>query len=229
MATLIRTLRASRCAALLLLAGLAFGLCAAGCTNPFEPAKPPAALSGGVVEDYSTPAKLLQTIADAMAAKSNGASAYIDAFADSAGSGDLYGFHAFHDQAVINLYNQTPGHSAPADWNKTLERQFFSYFMGAEHPTFSFALVWDKDPDQPNDVPDDGSGTTLLHRRYALEAALNNVQETIIIGRCDLYLYKNGPRWFIYRWQDRVEPSVGPTPAVNKDELSWGERRLESL
>ena len=198
-----------------------------GCTNPFEPAKPPASSGAGVVEDYSTSKKLLDTIAAAMAAKSDGASAYINAFADSTTAGDLYGFHAFHDQSVIDLYNQTAGHNAPTDWNKTLERQFFSYFMGVEHPTFAFTLVWQKDPSQP--IDEDGSDRALLHRTYALEATLNNLQETIMIGRCDLYLYKNGPRWYIYRWQDRVDPSIGPNPQVNKDELSWGQRRLESL
>jgi hypothetical protein len=198
-----------------------------GCTNPFTPAKPPTSSGISVVEDYSTTKKLLDTIAAAMAAKSDGASAYINAFADSTSAGDLYGFHAFHDQAVIDLYNQTAGHNAPADWNKTLERQFFSYFMGVEHPTFSFVLVWDVDHSQINEVED--NSLAVLHRTYSLEATLNNVQETIMVGRCDLYLYKSGPRWYIYRWQDRVDPNIGPNPQVNKDELSWGQRRLESL
>lgn len=228
MATLIRIRRAfGSSVALALAAGTLAALC--GCTNPFEPAKPPSGAGVGVVEDYSTPEKVLDTIAAAMAAKSNGASAYINAFADSAATGAPYGYHAFHDQAVVALYTQTPGHSVPADWNKTLERQFFGYFMGTEFLTFTFALTWDVDQSQPTGIDDDGNGHALLHRTYELDASLSNNQVIIITGRCDLYLYKASARWFIYRWQDRVDPTYGPNPSVNKDALSWGQRRLESL
>ena len=208
---------------------LALAFLATGCTNPFAPAKPPATSGGGVIEDYSSPAKLIATLEDAIAAKGDGASAYINAFADSTGPGDLYGFHAFHDQAVINTYNKTPGHTAPPNWDKTLERQFFSSFMGSVDPTFPFALTLDTvDGSQPNEVIDTGAGTALLHRLYTVVASTSNYQENVIIGRCDLYLYKNNGRWYIYRWQDRLDPAIGETP-VNSSELSWGRRRLDSL
>ena len=54
---------------LALVAGLIGVLLVAGCTNPFEPAKPPSGTGGGVVEDFTTPTKLFNTLAAAIAAK----------------------------------------------------------------------------------------------------------------------------------------------------------------
>ncbi|MEO5988387.1 MAG: hypothetical protein ABIU54_13165 [Candidatus Eisenbacteria bacterium] len=225
MAALIRITQRALALGMLTLALLAVG----GCRNPFTPADPEPPAAGGVTEDFRTPAKLLDTITAALADKGqSGASAYINAFADSTQASEK-AFYAFHWPAAIDAWRAVSLRDPPQPWDLTLERAFYQYLVGYR-PTASYTLTWNDDPTSESDEIDLPSAPNLavIHRRYTLYTSTSETDIAVIaIGYADLYLYKANGRWFIYRWQDRIDPDIGVNP-TDPEQLSMGARRLES-
>lgn len=208
------------------LAALALALAASlagGCVNPFRPATPEAPTGKGVVANYSTVEKLLQTMAEAIADKSaSGRSAYNGALADSVALGTR-AFYATPYPAVRDLWTN------PTDpWDIVVEKRFYDYLIGVAQ-TFTYAFYWSPDDTRPSDTIDEPSGTATYHRKYVLVASSADGldERTIAIGYADLYLQKLNSRWYLYRWEDRIDPGAGVVPA---DASSWsmGWRRLDS-
>lgn len=213
---------------LLTASGLALGLAlVAGCTNPFTPASPEKPNASAIVEDFTTPAGVLNTIAlGVMARGVNGRSAYTDSFADST-SPSTPAFYAFHDPAVTDAYVIKSG-SQPPDWTLYYERRFYDYLSIVAPSTYTYTFAWAPDNNSPSDQIDLTAGTALLHRYYVLEASSSTVNAVYAVGYADLYLQKVNGRWVLYRWQDRVDPTVGVQPADGTG-FSIGYRRLDSL
>ncbi len=213
----------------LALAALALILTAlGGCRNPFRPADPEPPAAGGVTEDFSTPNKLLDTIGAALADKGqNGATAYASAFADSGQATDR-AFYAFHWPAAVDAWRAVSLRDPPEPWDLTLERAFYQYLVGYR-PTAAYTMLWaDDNTSESDDVEVTTPGLAVIHRRYTLFTSVTETDITVIaIGYADIYLYKDNGRWFIYRWQDRVDPNIGVNP-VDLEQLSMGARRLES-
>ncbi len=206
---------------------MALALALPGC-HLFRPAEPPPPSGDSVVQDYSTPGRLLNTIADAIADKGPaGQTAYANAFAESTGT-TTRAFYAFHFPAVVDNWRAVSQREPPNPWDLALERNFYSYLVGV-YETYDYTFVWDRDGSSPNDEIDDAAGTALLHRFYTLVASSESTseQKVIAVGYADLYLYRTSGQWAIYRWEDRIDPSVGVTPS-DPDELSLGARRLDS-
>jgi len=224
MAALIRLARRAFALSMLALALAAAG----GCRNPFTPADPEPPAAGGVTEDFSTPVKLLETISDALADKGqNGATAYANAFADSTQLSEK-AFYAFHWPAAVDAWRAVSLRDPPDPWDLTLERAFYQYLVGYR-PTASYTLIWDDDTtSEQDDIEATTPGLAVIHRRYTLFTSTSETDISVIaIGYADIFLYKVSGRWFIYRWQDRVDPNIGVNPS-DIEQLSMGARRLES-
>jgi hypothetical protein len=212
------------------LALLALALAAGACVNPFKPADPEPPDASGVIEDFSIPDEVLNTMATALQTRStNGANAYIHAYAESTATGDL-AFRAFYDGAVKTNWQAATQLNAPEPWDVTLERNVHSYLSGLR-PTHHYTWRWDRDDDSPLDGDYTAADTVLYHRLYVLEARVNPEDvdfDTIAIGFADLSFEKKDGRWHLFRWVDRVHPAIGVIPA-NSDHRTMSWWRLESL
>jgi hypothetical protein len=200
------------------------------CANPFKPAIPedPTGAGTPVIEDFRTPEALLQTVAEAIQSRgSNGATAYLRAFAESTVAGDR-AYRGFYDGAVKANWQSATQLTAPEPWDVSLERNVHTQLSGIR-PTFEYSFRWDPDPDSPSDDDPAVSDTVQYHRKYRLFAApTDGNPETIAIGFVDVSMQKKDGRWSIYRWHDRVDPDVGVNPASTDERtMSWW--RLESL
>jgi len=197
-----------------------------GCVNPFEPADPEPPSGAGVPENFETPEDLLLTVELALSDKSpNGADAFLHAMAESTAVGDR-AFRAFYDPGVKSLWLSVPTRIAPEPWDITLERGLHSYLttvrLQAEY-TFQFTA------DNVSQIDVIAPDTALVHRKYTLYASVSGGEDEVIaVGFCDLSLEFENNRWFIFRWNDRVDPSIGVNPA-DTDQRTFSWRRLESL
>lgn len=220
MAALIRP----RAATLLALVG-ALALAVSGCVNPFEPATPEPPDSSGVVEDFSTIDRLLSTLVAAMENKGQaGRQAWANAMADSTGPGTR-AFYAFHDPLVLSAWKLSSPVEPPEPWNLELERLFYDKFTALYN--YDYVMVFDDDLTSPSDEIDESAGTALLHRQYFVAASVPSGAVVIAIGYVDLYLQKYDGRWFVTRWQDRLDPEIGVDP-VEPESYTFGWRRLDS-
>jgi len=221
MAALIGTLRRA--------AGPLVAVCAlalAGCANPFEPATPEPPDENGVVQDYSTPAKLLATLIAAIENKGpSGRLAWADAMADSTGPGTR-AFYAFHDPLVLSAWRLSSPVAPPEPWDLELEKRFYDRFIALYDGEYVMAM--DSSSTAPNDVIDESAGTALLHRKYYVATTISGSDLVIAIGEADLYMVKYDGRWFVIRWEDRLDPLIGVDP-VEPDNVTLGWRRLESV
>lgn len=198
-------------------------LALAGC-DTFRPetAQPPIAprCDAEVSEDYSDPDGVLQTIADAIAAKDcgNGMTAYAGAFADS--SVDQVPFYALFAPELV-LLRQQAGLGVPV-WNRTLERGFYRRFV-SQYPD-GYLMEW-----TPSGEGDDfpTPGEAILRRRYQVWSVVEGeIQSSIAVGYADLTLRSvTDTRWAIVQWADRIDPAVGVDPA-DPGLRSMGEWRL---
>jgi hypothetical protein len=213
-----------------ILALLALALVAGACVNPFKPADPEPPDTSGVVEDFSIPDEVLNTMAIALATRStNGANAYINAYAESTATGD-FAFRAFHDGAVKTNWQGSTQLTPPEPWDVVLERNVHSSLSGLR-PSQHYTWIWEPDPDSPLDEDYTAADTVLYHRHYLLEARANlddADSDTIAIGFAALSFQKKDGRWWIFRWVDRVDPRFGVIPA-NSDHRTMSWWRLESL
>jgi len=216
--------RAGRLALLALLA------LSAGCVNPFRPADPQQPEGGVVQEDFRTPEDVLNTMAAAIQSKSSsGATAWFHAFAESIQVGDR-NYRQFYDGAVKQSWQSATSLAAPEPWDGSLERGLPSRLFGFR-ATASYAFVWGTDPDSPSDDINNDVDTVQFHRKYQLLASTSTSanQEIIATGFADLSLFKpqGGSRWFISRWNDRLDKTYGVNPP--NSEYSMSRHRLDSL
>jgi hypothetical protein len=189
----------------------------------FQPRNPQPPSQGGVAMDYSAPDSSLATMARAIEARAGGnsLSAYLGALADSIVNGDRQGFLAFFDPAAVVVWENSSGRVPPAAGDLKLENQLFGSL-----PTLSpnpYLFSWLNDVDHPHDEVL-GPNTMLLHRQYLLVAVPDGAvkDDTLAIGYADLTFIRaaTGDKWVIARWQDRVDPDVGPNPPKNKHSFS---------
>lgn len=204
-------------------------LMAGACVNPFKPADPEPPDADGVVEDFRTPEDVLNTIAAALQNRTtNGANAYLHAFAESTLAGDR-AFRAHYDGGVKSTWQSANSQSAPEPWDLSLERNLHSSISVIAPPADVYLFQWEEDPDSPNDETPADSDTALFHRHYTLFAVpLEGNPRKIAIGLADLSFQNKDGRWSIFRWVDRVDPDVGVNP-VDPDQRTMSWLRLESI
>lgn len=89
-------------------------------------------------------------------------------------------------------------------------------------------MVFDADDTSPNDLIDETAGTALLHRKYYVAATASTTTLIVAVGYVDLYLVKYQGRWYVLRWEDRLDPLIGVDP-VDPNNRTLGWRRLESV
>jgi hypothetical protein len=203
-------------------------LSASGCQNPFTPATPEPPSGTAVVENFSTPGKLLTTMAAAIMKGSPGRNAYVNALADSTLNTTLPGFYAIPYGAVGDAWRITTSRTLPDPWNLPLEKLFFDYLTSAQVSLgFSYTYAWEYDDTAPDSLLDEVAGTALYHRHYNLQASSEDglIIKTIATGYADLYMVKRNSRWYLTRWEDRV--GAGQSIA-DPEQRSMGWRRLDS-
>jgi hypothetical protein len=211
--------------AALALAVLALAAAAAGCVNPFTPATPEPPSGQGVVEDFATPDGVLTTMEAAIADRGpSGRSAYYDALADSTDP-SRSAFYAFHFPPVIDDWRLNAHRDPPPVWDIRLEKLFYDYLINIR-PTFTYRFSFS--PDNTTSPKDDkGPDDALLHRYYLLHATSGPIEQDLAVGYADLYLRRFNGRWYLVRWEDRVDPAYGVNPS-DPDNRSMGWRRLDS-
>lgn len=222
MAALIAPRRLVRVVAAVLL------VATAGCVNPFEPAKPEKPTSAPVVPNFSTPDGVLATIRLAIENKgASGRNAFYDALGDST-TGATPSFYAVHDPSVVDAWRIIAQRDPPDPWWTWNEKRFYDYLISVL-AQFTYAFQWAPDNSQPIDKIDDVAGTAILHRYYVLQATSTDgkLQTIIAIGYADLYLQRLGGRWYLIRWEDRVDPAIGVNP-IDPKNRTMGWRRLDS-
>ena len=196
------------------------------CVNPFTPANPEPPDTSAIFEDFHDPDAVLNTMVVAINSKTaGGASAWLHAFADSQVAGDR-AYRGFYDDAVKQTWETGNSLKAPEPWDIVLERGLPSKLFGIR-PLGTYSLEWARDNDSPIDDDPAAADTAQWHRHYTLKSTQGNNEETICIGYCDLSFQKTGARWSIYRWHDRVDPTVGVNPSSDARAMSFW--RLESL
>ena len=194
---------------------LACVLALGGC-NLFQPRTPEPPSRAGLRIDYSDPDSTLETLARAIEAKAPGTSlsAYMGGLGDSITAGDAENFIAYFDDRALAVWHGVTGKDPPAEWGPALERQFFGDLPNLSGNRYNF--TWLRDVEHPYDE-DPALNVKILHRQYLLIAipAGGGTVEKLAIGYADLTFIKSNAsnRWVIARWQDRVDPTVGPNPS----------------
>jgi len=207
--------------------GLALGLLVAGCTNPFQPARPQFPSATAVRENFTDPDSLLNTMGLALVARSGGQNAYSDALADST-SATTADFYAFYDPTVADAWKATSHRDPTNPWNARLEGLLFSWLVTLRNPDWVYAMQWAPDPTSPSDQRDDAAGTAFYHRHYVLTATQPGQDASILaVGYADLTFIRVSPgHWALRLWQDRLDPQFGVNPTLT-DEVSMSRRRLD--
>lgn len=195
-----------------------------GCVNPFKPADPEPPDGSGVVENFSTPENVLETLRLAIEAKSlTGENAYLNAFADSITAGDR-AYRSFYDASVKLTWQAGTSIAAPEPWDRGLERGVPRFLYGVRQ-NLAYSWQWSRDPFSTND--DEAADSAQFHRKYTLLATNGSQSEVIATGYCDLSFQRKEGRWSIVRWNDRYDPTVGPNPSSDQRSMTWW--RLQSL
>lgn len=220
MAALTRALRTAAARAALVAA-----LLAAGCSNPFEPARPEPPDTGGITADFSSPEKLVETLDIALENRqSAGRQAWLDALADSSGPGTR-NFYAFQDPRVLADWRLSTQREPPDPWDSEKESLFYDDFVNLFPADYD--VTFGDDPTSPANDIDPAAGTALMHQRYVVKTTVNNSTVDIAIGYVDLYLVRYDGRWFVTRWDDRLDADIGVSPQ-NPENRTLGWRRLDS-
>lgn len=198
---------------------LVVAMMAAGCTNPFKPASPERPTGGVFVrEDFTEPESVLVTIRRAVAAQSDGSTAYENSLA--------IGFLATHAPEVVSRARDA-GVDVPTEWNLNRERNnLFQYLVGLR--TDIYEMEFYRDNTLPAD--DISSGSVLFHRKYTVFTRRDDgtIQDTLALGIAELTLQLDNTRWALALWKDTFIPEIGVNP-IDTDLQSMGARRLESL
>lgn len=218
------TVRAMRFVIVALLLAAPLG----GCTNPFTPAVPEKPSGTAVIENFNTPEALLTTLAAAIAARGvSGRLAYYDALADSTDA-TRFAFRAFHAPAAVEAWH-VDTHLDPPTWVRRPYEELFYDHLAELYPSFTYNFVWSPD-NLSSDPGPEVDGLVTLRRHYTLIATSTDgaIEKIIAIGYADLLMQKAGGRYYLYRWEDRIDPEFGARP-TDPDNLSMGARRLESV
>jgi len=185
-----------------------------GCNNPFKPADPEPPSGAGVDENFSSIDDLLNTMSAAIQARStNGANAYIRAFAESLTTTDR-AFRAYHDQDVKATWLRTSnGQPAPEPWLIGNERGVYSE-LSRQRPNDAYALNWTVYGAADYEVAPDVWAVGRKYQLYAIPDPQNPDQQVLIVtGFADMLLQKVGSRFSIFEWRDRVDPDYGVNPS----------------
>jgi hypothetical protein len=222
-----------RCAALAI---LAVSVSLAGC---FERATTPdvtgGANAGSAAEAHmgrasvgaATPEGLLRLISAAWTEPvPDGLRDYASLLCDSTGPATP-AYHAFNDPAVLHqwLIAETTPPMDPTDL--AVERLLYASI----HYSYSREwLIWSADRASPADQIDHRAGRATLYRSYRLEVVLpgTTTRHVISIGKATLQMVREGARWQLRQWDDRVDPAVG-LASVDSDHYPLGWRRLDAL
>ncbi len=213
---------------LVALAALWLATTAGGC-NYFAPAVPEPPSGGDFIDPvYTDPDATLETIRAAVEIKGlgNGSSAYAGAFADSAQPSTPEYLQVFWQEEVLRWQNSS-GRTAPP-WRFALEQNFYTQFVQLRGEPY--LMVWTPDDNAEPDDIDDVAGTALIHRHYRVvaEAEDQSTSTVIAIGFADIsFLRSPSGEWRIVRWEDRPDPLADPS--TNPDEVTLGQRRLNTL
>jgi hypothetical protein len=195
-----------------------------GCKDLFKPATPEPPSGPPVKLDYSSPEATLRTMERGMAAKGQGSTAWLGAFADSTRPDDLIGYHQIFDPVVLDVFVAACGCEAPTDWRYSQEQVFFLDFLNVR-PSDEYAASFDSIPSLPDPPP--GDTEALLHRDYHVYASgLDGSTTVIAIGSADLTFTLKSSQWLLTRWVDHMDPTIGPNP--NDERFTLGRRRLDS-
>jgi hypothetical protein len=207
-----------------LLATLAAALLLVGCVNPFQPAEPEPPSGEGVQENFGSIEELLRTIELAIATRPGGANAYIHAFADST-TPSQRGFRAFHDQgAKATWLIGSAGQPAPEPWTLPFERGVHTE-LSRIRPNDEYFFTFSPDPLSVRDE-EIAENVFSIHRKYQLKSKSANADAVLIVsGFADLLIQKEGARFSIFEWRDRVDPDYGVN-SVNVRSFTY--ERLES-
>jgi hypothetical protein len=201
---------------------LALAALAGGC-DFFRPAEPePPAEGSIIVPDYSHPDSTLAYLAIAIADKgrTNGATVYAGAFAEST-STSTPAYHQFFWPLDAAEWEGL-GRAVP-DWTRPLELAFYNQLINLRGDLYR--LEWFEDPPNP-DAP--GSDRWVVHRRYRLTTTTvdGDFTTTVAVGYADLTLALGADgHWRIMIWQDRRDPEADPE---DPDAVTLGRRRLNS-
>jgi len=220
--TRMRRLRSALAVALLLLPLL-------GCNNPFQPADPQPPTGHEVPEDFSSIEATLNTMATAIQARTtNGANAYIHAFAESTIAGQR-AFRAFHDPAAKAAWLAgSGGQTAQEPWLLVNERGVYSELSRIRpNDDYIFQFTPDNGPGGHGNDEEIATDVWSVHRHYELFATPANTDPvTIAAGFADLLIQKDGNHWTIFEWHDRVDPKYGVNPPDQQRSFTY--YRLES-
>jgi hypothetical protein len=206
---------------------LTTGAVIGGCHGLFTPAIPEPPNGKPIIVNYRSPEATLNTMELGIAAKGQGASAWLGAFADSSQPQDGPGYHQFFDPADLAFFEGACQCQAPRDWGISQEQTFYLSLLDVR-PGDTYAAVFDSMDTLPDLPPNETNA--ILHRQYHVLANAPDGNSTIIIaiGFADLTFTKfSGDRWLITRWDDHVDPAVGVNPS-DPYQLTLGRRRLES-
>jgi hypothetical protein len=198
-----------------------------GCNGLFTPAVPEPPTGKPIVVDYHSPEATLNTMELGIAAKGQGASAWLGAFADSTRPEDGPGYHQFFDPADKAYFEGACQCEATSDWGISKEQSFYLSLLDVR-PGDEYAALIDSMDTLPDQEPTDTDA--VVHRQYHVLANAPDGNSSLIIavGFADLTFHKfPGNRWLITRWDDHVDPSVGVNP-TDPYQLTLGRRRLES-
>lgn len=215
------------------LALLAIGWCVmtggvfSGCRGLFTPAIPEPPSGKPIVLDYRSPEATLNTMKLGIAAKGQGASAWLGAFPDSTRPEEGPAYHQIFDSGDLSFFEGACQCEAPSDWRASQEQNFYLAFLDVR-PGDEYAARFDSVDANPDPPPTDTQA--IVHRYYTVLATApdGNSRLVIAIGFADLTFTKvSGDRWLITRWDDHVDPAVGVNP-IDPYQLTLGRRRLES-
>jgi hypothetical protein len=202
-------------------APVALGALVCGC-NYFRPADPEPPKQGTFTPSYIDPDATLQTIADAVADKARtiGITAYTAAFAESTAA-TTPAYHQFFWPTDAAAWVNS-GHTVPADWNSTLERNFYVRFVNLRGD--GYEVEWTRDEANPDNVQGD---VASIHRHYVVRTLAEDlsITSTLAIGYADLTMALLEGNWRITRWNDRIDPAADPNDA---EQITLGRRRLNT-
>lgn len=209
------------------LLAIGFVLAVSGCVNPFTPARSEAPRADETItEDFSTAEGLLVTLSESIRVRgTTGRNAYTHALADSGGTG-LTAFYAFHDTTDIRIWRNENNGLVPGDWGKPQETPKFFDYLGEQQPGLAYQCLLEEDNTSESDQ--DTPTFSLKHRHYEISASPEDGsgEKTIIaVGYARLYMQKVGARWYLYRWEDRIDRAYGFPPT---DIITMGRLRMNS-
>ena len=195
-----------------------------GCKGLFTPAVPEPPTGKPIVVNYRSPEATLITMQAGIAAKGQGSTAWVGAFADSTRPEDKPAYHHFFAPGDVAVFEAACTCEAPSDWRAPQEQNFFQALLDVR-PSDEYAMVMDSIVTLPD--PPAEEAQAILYRSYQVLATSPDGNSTLIIARGYAYLTfsKKGADWLVTGWDDHPDPDTDPNDPY---QLTLGRRRLES-